>query len=414
MNYTEIIKRLDNEIPFKRKDSLDSKIEKVANVINKMQVDLDPSKTIVVAGTNGKGTTSMTLAHLLTAYEKSVGLFTSPHLIRINERIKIGHQMLFDDISDEDFTEAFNYVYDISNDLSYFEYLTCMACYHFFIKHNVDYAVFEVGLGGTYDSTNAIPHDTCVLTKLGIDHEEHLGSTIGSVAVNKFGIINNSGSRRQTVVHLPFQTEEIRLLSQKYDGDFIESCEFGMDVERGTTTKFFINTKYGRSELAIQGKRACENTALALTALNALGFDPREKFAALRSVNWPGRMEHALIDGYNVMLSGDHNPQGIDSLLEIISYYDYDDIYFIVGIACDKDFNSILQKLHEIQNSHLLLTETPVKTRMLADYGSWINKCGHAHQDWRVLLNKIPRSERTVIIITGSLYLVGAVKQAVS
>ncbi len=412
MNYAEIQKYFKSDIPSKEKNVMKSGLEEVKNVIDKMQINFEPKKIVVVSGTNGKGTTSMTLAHLLSAYGNAVGLFTSPHLVKINERIKIGYNTFFSDISEQDFSDAFNYVQNISTRLSYFEYLTCMACYYFFIRNQVDYAIFEVGLGGTYDATNAIPHDTCIITKLGIDHEEYLGSTLKDIAINKFGIINNSSESKQNVIHAPFLSDKVIALSKNYNCNFIEACSFKLDCIKSSIPKFFMTTKYGKAELALPGKRACENTSLALTALDVLGYDPKVHIDTIQSVNWPGRMERMQIDCRDIMLSGDHNSQGIDSLLELLQYYEYDDIYFIVGIAYDKDFNAILQKLCDVGGSHLFLTETPIKTRKVMDYGQWAKICEEADPDWKMLLQKIPKNKKSMIVITGSLYLVGAVKQA--
>lgn len=373
---------------------------------NYMYKNVCPEKIILVAGTNGKGTTSATLTHLLRNAGKKVGLYTSPHLVSVNERINCNN-----DISNCDFEEAFEYVHKNSVEsgirLSHFEYLTLMAYYHFFLKNEVDYAVFEVGLGGLYDATNVIPHKTCVLTKMGIDHENRLGNNLLDIAKNKFGIIQDT----QKVIHLPF-TEEIKSLTNNIDAEFIECCHFDMHIEEGPT--FAIKTKYGNAKLALLGKRACENTALALTVFEELGYNPSCYLDCLSTVKWPGRMEKVVFNDRQIFLSGDHNEQGIESLIEILSHFDYSHVHFIVGIAKDKNYNSILKKLSKVENSQIYLTETPYKTRYLQDYENWLNNCAAYDANWENLINKIPQNGKDIIIITGSLYLVGLVKSKLS
>ncbi|MDR2158041.1 MAG: hypothetical protein LBO02_01850, partial [Holosporaceae bacterium] len=118
----------------------------VKRALDALELNIDPKKTIVVAGTNGKGSTCATLQTLLTAARKNVGLYSSPHLVKINERIKFNEE----NISDEDFYNIFHIVHEKIKkyDPSYFEYLTLMAAYYFFAVKDVDFAIFEVGLGG--------------------------------------------------------------------------------------------------------------------------------------------------------------------------------------------------------------------------------------------------------------------------
>lgn len=369
-----------------------------------MYKNVDPEKIILVAGTNGKGTTSATLTALLRFAGKKVGLYTSPHLVSVNERINCGN-----DITNEEFERAFDYVHKNAEKsgikLSHFEYLTLMAYYHFFVENSVDYAVFEVGLGGLYDATNVIPHKTCVLTKIGFDHERYLGNKLTDIAKNKFGIIqNNSG---QKVIHLPFD-KEVKKLTDDIEATFVECCQFDMFVD--DEFSFAIETKYGKAKLALLGKRACENTALALTVFDELGYDPSKYLDCLAKVKWPGRMEKVVIDGRQVFLSGDHNEQGVDSLIEILSHFDYSNVHFIVGIANDKNYHEMLKKLSSVANGQIYLTETPYKTRPIKEYGEWLKNCAAYDANWEKLLNIIPKNDEDLVIITGSLYLVGLVK----
>lgn len=364
-------------------------------------IHVDPSKIILVAGTNGKGSTSAMLAHLLRSASKRVGLYTSPHLVKINERINLA-----EDITNDEFVESFEYAHSLGLELSHFEYLTIMACHHFFIRNHVDYAIFEVGCGGLYDATNAIPHNTCVITKIGFDHEDLLGHTIEAIAGNKFGIIDRSGSTKQKVIHMPFNNKSVEELATKYDAIFVKSCDFEMHVS--DQNEFSLETKYGRAKLALPGRRACENAALALTAFCELGYNPSTYMDSLHDVKWPGRMSSIKLFGKTVFVSGDHNDQGIDSLLDILKTCSYENIHIVVGIAKDKAYEDMLNKLAQVRNSRVYLTETTCKPRLIEDYGEWLSKCTAYDKDWINLIKTIDASSNDMILITGSLYLVGS------
>ena len=165
-----------------------------------------PEKVILVAGTNGKGSTACMLSTLLAHAGKKVGLYTSPHLQCITERIQINNEP----ISKKDFVEVYQSVKKQTAKISHFEELTVMAAYAFWQKFYVDFAIFEVGMGGTWDATNALPHKINLITKISYDHEHLLGGTLLSIAKNKFGIVHPNS----LVIHHPFEETEVQNLAQ--------------------------------------------------------------------------------------------------------------------------------------------------------------------------------------------------------
>ncbi|MDR0580822.1 MAG: hypothetical protein LBG04_01765, partial [Holosporaceae bacterium] len=285
-------------------------IKLVKCALDALQLEIDPAKVILVAGTNGKGSVCATLQKLLQAAGKNVGFFSSPHLIKINERVKLNDE----DISDEDFYEIFATVQKkVQNfNLSPFEYLTLMAAQYFFAKKNIDFAIFEVGLGGSLDATNVIPHDVSVITRLGMDHESILGNHILEIAQNKFGVI----SYENRVFHSQFPdasvTELAQLIAKKFQAELIEAYPYDCIVDTaGRYPLFQLKTIWGDCALKLQGRRAAENTALALTVFDHLiDGDVRQFLPVVAEVNWPGRMEMISYKNRDAFLSGDHNPQG--------------------------------------------------------------------------------------------------------
>lgn len=404
MNYEEVVNFLEQQIE-------SHSVNYLKNVLDLLKLKIDSKKVIIVAGTNGKGTTCATLQTLLTDAEKNVGFFSSPHLKKTTERIKFNGL----DISENNFIEIFEKVKNKIGkyDLSHFEWLTFMATYYFFEIKNVDFAIFEVGLGGTYDSTNVIPHNTSVITRLAMDHQDILGNTLEKIAENKFGIISD----HNFVFHTEFP-KNIRVMADEYakklNARFIKSCDFSVDVQKknGEPT-FFIDTPFfGRGKLNLPGKRAAENTALALTIFDHLVGNTKEHMQAIEKVKWPGRMNKVTYNKQNIFLSGDHNPNGIESLLDTLQYFDFEKVRFVVGICKDKEYQTMLQMLHVFPNSEIYLTETPVKTLHIDEYDENCKKFAtYTSSSPTATLQKAinDASADDLIIVTGSLYLVGEI-----
>lgn len=397
-----------------RPPSLDPMIAGLRKIINLRPEDAN--KTIVVAGTNGKGSVCATLEALFLAAGETVGLYTSPHLVETTERIRVNGQ----DISQEIFCQAFGEVFKVIEDLhlSHFEALTLMAVWIFYsgkVVPSLNWFIFEVGLGGTWDATNAIPHNHCVITSLGLDHQNLLGNTIEEIAANKFGIV----SKDALVVHspLPKSTLDLANLTKEKTGSrWIESIPSSWKVDHsGIEPKFILKTQWGEFPLALAGPRAAQNSATALTLFESLGYRPEKYLFALDQVRWPGRMDRYLLPNCNcpIYLSGDHNPDGIKSLLELLQHFPRNHLHILVGIVKDKDLFGILSPLLAIPNSSMYLTETPFRTRSLKEYGEWLDRADKAWSDPREALNYIASKANStdMILITGSLYLVGFLKK---
>lgn len=370
-------------------------------------------KVILVTGTNGKGSTCITLQTLLIAAGKNVGFFSSPHIERINERIKFNGI----DISDEDFCRIFRIIHKkiVDFHFSFFEYLMLIACYYFCFEKQIDFVIFEIGLGGTLDATNAIEHDISVITRLGIEHEDVLGKGLISIAENKFGIIR----KNNTVFHIKFPKEiadiYFKYLSEK-NARFFEAPKLNYFIHKNKYPEYFVEINEQNYKLNLLGKRAVENTSLAIEIFKYLIFDYEKYFYALQNVNWPCRMEKIRYKNRDIFLSGDHNPQGIQSLLEILEHFEFENIYFVIGTCSDKDSDQMIKFLNSIKNSHIYLTETPVKTLALENYSEFAKSEAESLSKNQIeLLDQVVEkaSQNDLILITGSLYLTGLIKKNV-
>ncbi len=424
MSYSEIIHELESRgVMPDRTPSLEPMQNALEILLPKLNVD--PSKTILVAGTNGKGSVCATLEALFMAAGETVGLYTSPHLVDTTERIRIQGQ----DISQELFSRAYQQILRILNTpealnkirnvkFSHFEMLTLMAAWIFYSGKDsprVDRSIFEVGLGGTWDATNAIPHTSCVITPLGYDHQNLLGSTLSEIASNKFGIV----TRESVVVHAPLP-DEVKKYAKEVEAlthsKWRECIPFNLKIDKKERTPIFtLQTPWGDAPLSLAGKRAAQNSAIALTLFQELGYAPKLYLSVLKHVRWPGRMEKisSTQTGCPIYVSGDHNPQGIQSLLELLTDYPRNHLFILAGIGKDKDQDGILNPLFSLENSSIYLTEIPFRGRSINDYGSWLNHAQGAWPDPMQALQELIKLAKPndMILVTGSLYLVGYIKQ---
>lgn len=382
--------------------------ERTRRALQKLGLLGDADRALVVAGTNGKGSTCAFLEALLEDAGAATGLFTSPHLISPRERIRVrGH-----DVTEEEFADAYFAIEPAAHGLTHFEVLALMAAWTF-ARVPLDLRIWEVGLGGKLDATNAIPHRHCAITRLGLDHQEILGRTMGEIAAAKLGIVEAAGPGAQ-VSHLSFPPEAAKL-ARGIPAHFREATVYPHEtVMQGGHPRTFLLTPWGRAELGLLGGRAAENASLALAILASLGYDPRDRLGALGRVRWPGRMErleapHAPCPVY---VSGDHNAQGIQSLLELLPAFPRTHLHVIAGIGAARE-PELLAPLFALADTSVYLTELPFRGRKLADYGEWGARARGAWRDPVEALAQVARLARPgeLIVVTGSLYLVGAVSR---
>ncbi len=379
----------------------------------------DPRKIIIVAGTNGKGSVSATLEALFRAAGENVGLYTSPHLETINERIRFNGV----NISDSAFVQAYQ---DVSRradvaQLTHFELLTVMAVDYFLFSDEcakLDRIILEVGLGGASDATNAVPHGMCIFTTIGLDHTQILGDTREQIATQKLGVLDGvPGDVVPVIIHGPLDAEIApafqRRRTQHAIGTWTQTPAYSSMTQADPPFTTQIQSAWGTAELKLVGDRAAWNTNTALTAFEASGYDPGLYLEALKDVSWFGRFEAMRAVGFRhaVWLSGDHNPEGIASLIEIVGRSSKP-IAFVVGIGHEKDLTGILDPLLQLPAAKVFLTETPFRGRTISDYGSYLDRCEKYSANWKQLLEELDSSwpQEGTIVVTGSLYLVGAVR----
>jgi dihydrofolate synthase/folylpolyglutamate synthase len=279
--------------------------------------------SLLIAGTNGKGSTASTLASILGASGLRAGLFTSPHLVRVNERIRLGCEEIEDDV----FAGLYFRVHDVAQQLvvggklaqlpSFFEILTAMA-FLYFAEENVELAVLEVGMGGRLDATNVVDPLLSILTDISLDHTEWLGTTIAAIAREKAGILRPGGR----MIRIPQLTEADDVLAEvaaELGVRWVDVIDYLPSLAEGSVGYEYIVEVSGAKihiNSPLAGGHQKRNIALAIAAAVELASDfgfpitPFQIGEGIRKTEWPGRLERIERDGVAWILDVAHNPAG--------------------------------------------------------------------------------------------------------
>lgn len=393
------------------------------DVIDNMLTGLDHPENnfscIHIAGTNGKGSIASMLSSVLHAAGYRTGLYTSPHLIRFNERICIDNTPA----SDADVVDAFEAVkgiYSGDREPTFFEYTTAMALY-LFGKAKVDWAVIETGMGGRLDATNIITPAISIITNISIEHRTYLGNTIAQVTTEKAGIIKPgtpviTGVRQSSAIDVIWRT------AAKKSAPLFRLGE-DFRVRRGRNGAF---TYYGMSHTwpdmknPLPGKHQVENAAIALAACETLMSQsqtiPMEAIqSGFSTVRWPGRLE--IIPGSpTLVIDGAHNLNAARRLADFLNdYVSEKKLTLVIGILDDKPYERMLKMLIPLAD-RVILTRPRIDrslapesllsvARSLTPYVDIIEDVGDA-----VVAAQADASAHDIVCIAGSLYVVGEAK----
>jgi dihydrofolate synthase/folylpolyglutamate synthase len=385
-------------------------------------------KMVHVAGTNGKGSTATYIASILQKAGFKTGVYTSPHLVRFNERIAINGQ----EISDDQVVDAYEAVHATDTgkrNATYFEIATAMGFYHF-AKEAVDWAVIETGMGGRFDATNVILPEISIITNLSLEHTEYLGKTIKALAWEKGGIIKQ-GVPVVTAVSQPSGCEVLGNIAKKKSADLLfYKKEFSMRKTQGKETYIYdgLETHFGGLIKPLPGEHQKENLSLSLAACELIfkkhqGTDPRYDFTetlvkeGLSKARWPGRLEHVM-DKPLVILDGAHNLNAVKVLGKYLaSFLKGRQLTLVLGILDDKPYEKMLETLVPLAGK-VIITQAKIDRSLdpavlkvaaerLAQRPVIIIK-----DVKEAVTHAIKNSEDTdVVCVAGSLYVVGEAKE---
>lgn len=404
----------------------------------------DPERTfpsVLIAGTNGKGSTAANLASILRACGLKTALYTSPHLVRINERIRINSN----EISDDDFARIHGEVDRIAERLvergklpwhpSFFEMMTAIA-FSYFARERVEITVLEVGMGGRLDATNVVEPRVSVISDISLDHQKFLGNTVGEIAREKVGIIRPGG----VVVTLPQQPEANDVIGntilelnahgvsavQYVPPVSPASPEFRMPTtEKDQTTRYQYPLQVMGEQILVQtpltGRHQLRNIALAVAAADELrkqGFSqitPKGVEQGIRDTRWPGRFQtFPAHSGWpEIVLDVAHNPAGAWALRSALSErYDDRPLIFVFGAMRDKAISEMTEILFPL--AERVIATRPDNPRSaspeeIQQAGARTGTEIEAVADVQTALDHARRAAggQAVMVVTGSIYLVG-------
>jgi dihydrofolate synthase/folylpolyglutamate synthase len=384
-----------------------------------------------IAGTNGKGSTAAMLESILRAAGLRTGLYTSPHLERINERIRINGES----ISDHDFAAAWNRVHASIESLmasgklaahpTFFECITAMA-FLAFAAHHIDFAIYEVGMGGRFDATNIVTPEVAVITPIDFDHENYLGHSIEEIAAEKAGIIKagawvaSAAQRREARAVITRRCAEMDARLVEVDKSWrIEDLRMSDGFYSAAATFAGASQKLAITP-GLAGRFQIQNALTAASAgrlLTERRFPVSDEAIArgITTVHWPGRLER-ISERPDVYLDGTHNPAGARELLK---FWDENfsgrRIFLVYGAVRDKAVDEIASLL--FSRAEAVIFTMPRQSRAIST--SLLSEItGHFAKKSIVVPDPVEAVERAieladpddVVFVTGSLYLVGDIR----
>jgi dihydrofolate synthase / folylpolyglutamate synthase len=415
MDYLETLDRIYNL----RGGVIDLRLERMDQVLALFD---HPEKTFPsfhIAGTNGKGSTAAMIHRILCSAGYRTALYTSPHLVSFTERMRIGEE----EITPEEVVALAHEIWqrtDAANiELTFFEIVTVMA-FLYFSRRQVDLAVIEVGLGGRFDATNLVRSVVSVITTISKDHEAFLGSDIASIAREKGGIIK----KEVPVVCGALPREAMKVINKIADANqtriYRLDQDFTLNLKSGGAFDY-KGPKWNLSEVsvALHGTHQVRNAALAIAALEVVShqFPVNEEAIrfGLQNVSWPGRME-VMLTHPTVIIDGAHNGEGIRVLVdELRALRNGRRIRMLFAVMEDKDWRFMLNALAEVVDeivltrvSQLERSADPVQLEkeISGKMRTWVMPAPSLAVDF--LLQSAASND--LIVITGSLYLLGEIR----
>ena len=379
-------------------------------------------KFVHIAGTNGKGSTAAMTASILRQAGYTVGLYTSPYIYRFHERMQVNGV----EITDEELVEVTEYVKPFADSMAEspteFE-LVCGIAFEYFLRKNCDIVVLEVGMGGAFDATNVIEcPEVAVITNIGLDHTDFLGSTLEEIAETKAGIFKAGGDaviyRGTPGVEKVFETicAQRNVSLRKADFDGLKLISHGLEGQ-----VFDCGDRKGLA-LPLLGVHQLKNAAVVLGIMDTLqekGWHISEENIreGMRTVRWPGRFD---IVGHDPLfiIDGGHNPQCIEALVANIRDYLTDrKVIALTGVLADKDYADMYKPVMPLVQEFVCVTppnprklEAAELAKHLQSAGAKATACDSIEAGVRKAVELAGRDG--VVLCFGSLYTIGSIKDA--
>jgi dihydrofolate synthase / folylpolyglutamate synthase len=407
-------------------------LSRMRALLRKVDNPQDRLRTVHIAGTKGKGSTSAMTAAMLEAQGLRVGVYTSPHLIDVRERIAINGQM----ISKDEFSKLVRNIEPIVKKLkplpTYFDVMTAVA-FQYFADQKVDIAIIETGLGGRLDSTNVIKPEVSAITSISMDHMAQLGYSLAKIAAEKAGIFK-PGVPALTVSQPP----EVEAVLKRVAGEVgapLDICgssiefSYRFEASRMGGRQYRVclttnNSKFEHITVPLFGEHQAINCGLAMAIIDrlktrGLPIDDQKAMDGLAKAAIQGRME--LIKPVpKIMVDAAHNAASVDALMRAIGQHvPYDSLVVIFGCCADKDVEGMLGRIASGADKVIFTKVNSIRTanphelalRYTETYGKMAQVADSLHAALDIAYRAVTKED--LICITGSFYLVGEAKRLI-
>lgn len=389
-------------------------LENIRVLCNELGNPQNDYKIIHIAGTNGKGSTSTTIETILLEAGFKVGKYTSPHILKFNERIRANGK----DISDEEIVKYYqllkNIIHKTNIKPTFFEVTTAMM-FKYFSDLNLEYVVLETGMGGRFDATNICQAEICVITNVSLDHTEYLGDTIYKIAREKAGIIKNTPK----VIVADSNPDFLKAISEE-KAEIVNVLEKYKEAKKILNFKNFLTEIYignEKYEFSLFGDYQFKNFLTAYEVLKELGIPNNIIKSGCQKVVWQCRFERFSLQPL-VILDGAHNVDGMTELCKTIKQgYTPNEVVFITSILKDKDVKHMLPIMRETTDNIIFtsLKENPRGTSGEDIFNQLEDKRGAlVENDIIKAFETAKNLNKKVIIICGSFYTLSKFKEEIN
>ncbi|MCF8435300.1 MAG: bifunctional folylpolyglutamate synthase/dihydrofolate synthase [Ignavibacteriales bacterium] len=416
MDYSNLLQKLYQKKQSEIKLGLD-RVQSFLDILG------NPDKTLKafhIAGSNGKGSVSAFISSILSEAGFKVGLYTSPHFIKFNERIKVGKEMICDEYIAKFLSKHLNYIDE--KGLTFFEITTALA-FEYFANSDIDFVVIETGLGGRLDATNTINPLASIITTISLEHTNILGKTYGEIAGEKagifkngipvfYGLMNKSAEKR-------IRYEAIR----KNTSDIFNLKDFIIDNEDNIVVNF-DKLSLNLFTSPLKGKHQFYNAALAcLSVYKTLDiYFPEIYLNGIQNVvnntGIEGRFE-ILNKNPVIILDSAHNPDGINTFLNTFKEFHFKGrIILLISALKDKNFGLMLKKFNEVFKEIYFFELNNERALAYLEAEAFANSMGIEIKQVLVpgdfINNYLVEEKSSILAVTGSMYLVGIIKEYLS
>jgi len=391
---------------------------RITKVLTYLDNPQDKIKSVLIAGTNGKGSVASILSNILIFNNYKTGLYTSPHLVSVTERIKINAS----DISGNNFDIALGTVFDACETtgvkLSYFEIVTA-AAFVYFENNKIDIAILEVGMGGRWDATNVVNPLISAITNISFDHQKHLGDTLELIASEKAEIIKEKVPVVSGVTGNVQKVLVEKVQSKNTEIYFIDK-HFKFDVNENNSFNYYgIDKELKNLSTNLIGKHQIMNSSLALAAAelldtnNEFNIDFKNIQNALKSVEYEGRFEILSSNPY-LILDAAHNTASVKTVVNTIDELKVNKKFtFLVSMLKDKNHEEYLSLISG-NAEKIVITKIPnergAESKYLYDISKKYLDNVEIVEDYKEAFEYV-KTLNTHVCITGSIYLIGLIKE---